>query len=118
MALRIVRPVFTPVVAAAIFLSLLGACTLPTNVALKHVDSLREAETNCLMANVARLNVADIAREQVAQDAAASCRDRTEQLAAYAVPHVSPQERQAFEEDAVRRASGYVAQTRNNVADR
>ncbi len=104
MAFRIVRPVFTPVAAAA-FLSLLGACTLPTNIALKNVDSLRAAETNCLRTNVARLNAADADPAKVAQDAAASCHDRTETLATYAVPHASVQERQAFEEDAVHRAS-------------
>lgn len=108
MMLRICLPVVV-----AFLLSLLGACTLPTNVALKNADSLGKAETNCLKTNVARLNVADTAPEKVAQDAAASCQNETEKLASYAVPHVSPQERQAFEQDAVRRAGVYVAQARN-----
>ena len=110
MALRSVLP------ASAIFLSLLGACTLPTNVALKDADGLRAAETTCLRTNVARLNSSVADPGKLAQDAAASCRDQTEKLASYAVPHVSPQERQAFEQDAVRRADVAVAQARNTAA--
>ena len=90
----------------------LGACTLPTNVALKDADGLRTAQTSCLKDNVARLNSAGAAPESVAQGAAASCRDVTDKLASYAVPHVSPAERQRFEEDAVRRATGFIAQAR------
>ncbi|HZP98317.1 MAG TPA: hypothetical protein VFB13_02185 [Reyranella sp.] len=108
MALRHILPAF--------FLFLLGACSLPTNVALKNVDSLRTAQESCLRTNVARLNTVSADPEKIAHDAAASCHDSTERLAAYAVPHVSLQERHAFEEDALNHARAYVMQSRSVAA--
>lgn len=114
MAFRIGHPAVGRLLTAAITLFSLGACTLPTNIALKDADRLRAAQTNCLKTNIARLNASESVPETIAQDAAASCHDATERLAAYAVPHASPQERRAFEEDAVRRASSLVSQPGNS----
>ena len=96
----------------------LAACSLPTNVALKNVDSLRAAEIACLRSNAARLDDRASDPVRIAQAAAQSCADETGKLAAYAVPRPSAEERRAFEQDAVMRATVYVAQARGGAVSR
>ena len=90
----------------------LGACTLPTNVKLKKTDELREAQASCLANNVAQFDDRVSEATKIARYVAMSCNVLTEKLVYYAVPNPSPQERAAFEQDAVMRATGMVMRAR------
>ncbi len=100
----------------AVGASCLGACTLPTNIKLKQIDQLRAAQTSCLVNNVPQFEdrVSDPAK--IGHYVAMSCNIQTEKLVYYAVPHPTPQERQAFEDDAVKRATGFVIRSRNGTS--
>ena len=90
----------------------LGACTLPTNVKIKKIDELRAAQAACLSNNVPQFedNVSEASK--IGRYVAMSCTVETDKLVYYAVPNPTPQERQAFQEDAAMRAAGYVMRAR------
>src|SRR5688500_3323952 len=90
----------------------LGACTLPTNVALQKIDGLRASQNACLAANVSQYDdgISDTAK--IGQYVAMSCGVQTDRLVQYAVPYATPAERQGFQRDAGVRASGYVLRAR------
>lgn len=94
----------------------LGACTLPTNVKLKKIDELRAEQTACLSGNVPQFddNVSDPAK--IGRYVAMSCNVQTEKLVYYAVPHPTEQERRAFDEDAMKRATGFVIRARSGTS--
>ncbi len=93
----------------------LGACTLPTNVKIKKIDELRAAQTACLSNNVAQFEDRASEPAKIGRFVAMSCNVETEKLVYYAVPHPTGQERHAFEEDAVMRATGYVLRSRSGA---
>lgn len=93
----------------------LGACTLPTNVAIKKLDSLRAEQTTCLISNARQMDDRASDPTQVGRDVAAACNDATERLVAHAIARPSPQERRAFEQDAELRATGYVKLARSGT---
>lgn len=90
----------------------LGACTLPTNVKLKRIDELREAQASCLSGNIAQFDDRVSEASKIGRYVAMSCNVQTEKLVYYAVPNPSPNERAAFEQDAVMRATGMVLRAR------
>ena len=90
----------------------LSACTLPTNVKLKKIDELREAQNACLVGNVSQFEDRVSEAAKIGRFVAMSCNVQTEKLVYYAVPSPTPQERQAFEQDAIQRATGYVMRAR------
>lgn len=90
-----------------------GACTLPTNVAIKDVDKLRAAQTTCLVRNAQQVDDRTSDPAQIARDVAAACNEVTQRLVATAIVKPSPQERRAFEEEAELRAAGYVRLARS-----
>jgi hypothetical protein len=91
----------------------LGACQLPTNVAIKHVDTLRAEQDACLKGNIAQFEDHTSDAKQVGRYVAMSCLIQTEKLVQYAVPYASRQEYDAFQTDAAARATGYVLIARN-----
>ena len=90
----------------------LGACQLPTNVAIKRIDSLRSEQDACLRQNVAQFDDHASDARQVGRYVAMSCTVQTEKLVQYAVPYATRQEYAAFQNDAAARASGYVLSSR------
>ena len=93
----------------------LGACQLPTNVALKHIDELRAAQDACLKDNISQFEDPASDPRQIGRFVAMSCTYQTTKLVQYAVPYATPQERKAFEDDAAMRAAGYVMLARGAV---
>ena len=90
----------------------LGACQLPTNVAIKRIDALRSAQDTCLRENVAQFDDRASDARQVGRYVAMSCSVQTEKLVQYAVPYATRQEYAAFQNDALVRATGYVVSSR------
>jgi hypothetical protein len=91
----------------------LGACQLPTNVAIKRVDSLRAEQDACLKGNVAQFEDRASDAKQVGRYVAMSCSVQTEKLVQYAVPYATRREYEGFQADAVVRATGFVVTARN-----
>jgi hypothetical protein len=89
-----------------------GACQLPTNVAIKRIDSLRAEQDACLRDNVAQFEDHATDARQIGQFVAMSCTVQTEKLVQYAVPYATRRELLAFQSDAVARATGYVLSSR------
>jgi len=94
----------------------LGACTLPTNVKLKKIDELRAAQTACLVDNVSQFDDHVSEPSKIGRYVAMSCNVQTEKLVYYAVPNPTAKERQAFDEDAAMRATGYVIRARSGAS--
>ncbi len=94
----------------------LGACQLPTNVALKRIDGLRLEQDNCLKGNVSQFDDQTSDSRQVGRYVAMSCSMQTEKLVQYAVPYATRQEYSAFQNDAVVRATGYVLNSRDTAS--
>ncbi len=91
----------------------LGACQLPTNVAIKRMDSLRGEQEACLKGNVAQFEDHASDAKQVGRYVAMSCSVQTEKLVQYAVPYATRQEYEAFQVDAVTRATSFVVISRS-----
>ena len=89
-----------------------GACTLPTNVKQKRTEELRAAQTACLVNNLPQFEDNSSEPSKIGRFVAMSCTVETEKLVYYAVPHPTVQERKAFEDDAVMRATKMVLQRR------
>jgi hypothetical protein len=107
---------FWTMLALAAPLASLGACQLPTNVAIKRVDSLWAVQDACLKANIAQFDDRASDAAQVGRYVAMSCSVQTEKLAQYAVPYVNRREYEAFQLDAERRAETYVRAARGTPA--
>ena len=91
----------------------LGACTLPTNVAIKDIDKLHAEQTACLIRNAHQTDDRVSDPNTLAREIAMACGDTTERLVTKAIAKPNPQERQAFEEEAELRAAGYVRLARS-----
>jgi hypothetical protein len=89
----------------------LGACSLPTNVALQKIDGLRATQNACLSGNVPRLDDGG-EPTTVGHNIAMACTAETDQLVQYAVPYATTGERAAFQRDAALRATGFVLRAR------
>lgn len=109
-ALRRYRPLLATVVMFS-----LGACTLPTNVAIRKLDTLHAEQTTCLISNARQMDDRTSDPERIAREVAAACNDATERLVAHAIARPNQQERRAFEEDAALRAAGYVKAARGGA---
>jgi hypothetical protein len=94
----------------------LGACQLPTNVATKHVDSLRAEQDACLKGNITQFEDQSSDAAQVGRYVAMSCSVQTEKLVQYAVPYATRPEYDAFQIDAAKRATNYVVLSRSASA--
>ena len=94
----------------------LSACQLPTNVAIKRVDSLWAVQDACLKANIAQFDDRASDAAQVGRYVAMSCSVQTEKLVQYAVPYATRQEYDAFQVDAAKRATNYVVVSRSTPA--
>ena len=94
----------------------LGACQLPTNVAIKRVESLRSAQDSCLRENISQFDDRMSDARQVGRFVAMSCSVQTEKLVQYAVPYATRQEYTAFQNDAAVRATGYVLTSRGTAS--
>jgi hypothetical protein len=90
----------------------LGACQLPTNVAIKRIDILRSEQDACLKGNVAQFDDRTSDAQQIGRYVAMSCTVQTEKLAQYAVPNATRGEYAAFQNDAAARAANYVLTSR------
>lgn len=97
-------------------LASLGACQLPTNVAIKRIDSLRAEQDACLKNNIAQFENQAADAQQVGQYVAMSCSIQTEKLVQYAVPYATRGEYDAFQKDALHRATAYVINARGTPA--
>jgi hypothetical protein len=91
----------------------LGACTLPTNVAIKKLDSLRAEQTTCLVKNAQQMDDRTSDPNAIARDIAIACSEATERLVTHAITRPNPEERRAFQEEAELRAAGYVKLARS-----
>ena len=90
----------------------LGACQLPTNVAIKHIDTLRAEQDACLKGNIPQFEDRNSDARQVGRYVAMSCSVQTDKLVQYAVPYATPKEYKAFQDDAAVRAASYVLYAR------
>jgi hypothetical protein len=95
----------------------LGACQLPTNVAIKRIDSLRAEQDACLKANIAQFDDRGSDAAHVGRYVAMSCSMQTEKLVQYAVPYANRREYDSFQIDATRRATSYVLAARGTPTD-
>ena len=94
----------------------LGACQLPTNVAIKRIDELRQAQDACLKDNVAQFEEPTTDVRQIGRYVAMSCTTQTDKLVQYAVPYATRQEYAAFQNDAAVRATRYVLSARGTAS--
>jgi len=99
-------------IALALAAPCLGACQLPTNVAIKHIDSLRAEQDTCFKDNIPQFEDRASDAHQIGRYVAMSCSTQTDKLVQYAVPYATRQEYEAFQRDAVRRAAGFVLTSR------
>lgn len=83
------------------------------NVAIKGIDNLRAAQSSCLASNARQMDDRTSDPERIARLVATACNDATEKLVSHAIVNPQPQERQAFEQEAERRAAGYVKLSRS-----
>ena len=107
---------FWTMVALAAPLASLGACSLPSNVAIKRIDSLRAEQDACLKNNIAQFDDRTSTAAQVGQYVAMSCSMQTEKLVQYAVPYANRREYDSFQSEAARRAAKYVETARGAAA--
>jgi hypothetical protein len=94
----------------------LGACQLPTNVAIKRIDGLRQEQDACLKDNVSQFEDPTTDARQIGRFVAMSCTTQTEKLVQYAVPYATRQEYTAFQNDAALRATRYVLSARGTAS--
>lgn len=99
-------------VALALLLPTAGCDTASSNVALKGLEGARRDQQACLQTNAGYFTGQADDPHDVARNVAAACRDKTNAVATYAVPHVTPSERARFQAEAEQRAAGYVSRAR------
>ena len=103
------------------FALLLGSCTaIPTYDDPKRVariDKLREARDLCLVENVHQFDDGTSDPAKIGNYVAMSCNVQTSKLVDLAIPYPSPKTREAFQEEAARRATGYVQTSRRIEGD-
>jgi hypothetical protein len=104
-----------------LFALLLGSCTAipiyddPKRVA--RIDKLREARDLCLVENVHQFDDGTSDPAKIGNYVAMACNVQTGKLVDLAIPYPSPKTREAFQEEAARRATGYVLTSRRIEVD-
>ena len=101
-------------------LPLASCAAIPTYDDPKRVDRierLREARDLCLVKNVQAFDDGTSAAAKIGNYVAMSCSVETGKLVELAIPRPDRQVRDAFQEEAVRRATGYVQTTRRMETD-
>jgi hypothetical protein len=81
------------------------------------IDKLREARDLCLVENVHMFDDGTSNPAKIGNYVAMSCNVQTDKLVDLAIPYPSPKTREAFQEEAVRRATGYVQTSRRIEGD-
>ena len=81
------------------------------------IDKLREARDLCLVENVHQFDDGTSDPAKIGNYVAMACNVQTGKLVDLAIPHPSPATREAFQEEAVRRATGYVLTSRRIEVD-
>jgi hypothetical protein len=81
------------------------------------IERLREARDLCLVKNVQAFDDGTSAASKIGNYVAMSCTVETGKLVELAIPRPDQHARSAFQEEAVRRATGYVLTTRRMEAD-
>ena len=103
------------------FALLLGSCTsIPTYDDPKRVariERLREARDLCLVENVHMFDDGTSNPAKIGNYVAMACTVQTSKLVDLAIPNPGPKAREAFQEEAVRRATGYVQTSRHIEGD-
>jgi hypothetical protein len=100
---------------------LLGSCAAipsyddPKRVA--RIEKLREARDLCLVENVHQFDDGTSDPAKIGNYVAMACNVQTGKLVDLAIPHPGPKTREAFQEDAARRATGYVQTSRRIGGD-
>jgi hypothetical protein len=104
-----------------LFALLLGSCTSipiyddPKRVA--RIERLREARDLCLVENVHMFDDGTSNPAKIGNYVAMACTVQTSKLVDLAIPNPGPKAREAFQEEAVRRATGYVQTSRRIEGD-
>ena len=81
------------------------------------IEKLREARDLCLIENVHQFDDGTSDPTKIGNYVAMACNVQTGKLVDLAIPHPSPNAREAFQEEAVRRATGYVQTSRRIEGD-
>ena len=81
------------------------------------IEKLREARDLCLIQNVPQFDDGTTSAAKVGNYVAMSCSVATSKLVELAIPFPSRHDRDAFQEEAVLRATGYVMTARRIEAD-
>jgi len=81
------------------------------------IESLREARDLCLIQNVPHFDDGRSDPAKIGGYVAMSCSNETTKLVDLAIPYPSRQARDAFQEEAARRATGYVLTARRMESD-
>jgi hypothetical protein len=81
------------------------------------IEKLREARDLCLVENVHAFDDGRSDPAKIGNYVAMSCNVQTGKLVDLAIPHPSPNAREAFQEEAARRATGYVQTSRRIEGD-
>jgi hypothetical protein len=100
---------------------LLGSCAaIPTYDDPKRVariDKLREARDLCLVESVHMFDDGTSDPAKIGNYVAMACNVQTGKLVDLAIPYSGPKAREAFQEEAARRATGYVQTSRRIEGD-
>jgi len=81
------------------------------------IEKLREARDLCLVENVHAFDDGTSDPAKIGNYVAMACNVQTGKLVDLAIPHPSPNTREAFQEEAARRATGYVQTSRRIEGD-
>jgi len=101
-------------------LPLASCAAIPTYDNPRRVDrieKLREARNLCLIKNVQAFDDGTSSADKIGNYVAMSCTVETTKLVDLAIPLPDQRARAAFQEEAVRRATGYVLTARRMEAD-
>jgi hypothetical protein len=79
---------------------------------LRNADGARRDQEDCLRTNAGYFTGQAGDPYELGRTIAAACRDKTNSLATYAIPHISPSELARYQAEAEQRAAGYVLRGR------
>jgi hypothetical protein len=102
-------------------LPLLASCAWPQIYEdpkrVTKVDKLREQRDLCLIQNIPQFDDRSADAKKVGDYVAMSCSNETSKLVEMAIPYPSRHDRDAFQQEAVFRATGYVMTARRMETD-
>jgi hypothetical protein len=109
------------IAAVLLVLPLLAACAAPPMYEdpkrVGRVDKLREQRDLCLIQNIPQFDDRSADPKKVGDYVAMSCQNETTKLVEMAIPYPSRHDRDAFQQEAVFRATGYVMTARRMETD-